>query len=441
MNDLARRSEPATLRTIPTPWTPYAIAFSPDGTRLAIGGGSFYGRGGILLVDCTSDRIRLFRHDELPPLGDGTVSGLCFAADARHLVASVWRYRQYGGRVAVFEIDGLELRGGAAIDIEYARSSSPWALATGLVLHNGKALVRNHRAAIEDQVFATPLSGAVHRGPTTAFGNQRLVVVNDLVITGNQGEPTAREVSRSRPVVATTSRHGGGRLVVAPLTNLASPTLIDAEACASITAVARVGDRLISGGSRGELDAWSLDGRWKQQRLRNAAAGDPIAERDKALAPMYGSLHSIADICAIPHRGAASVSVGGQLCLFDPASTAVPRIVQAPRSPRSLAAHPDGAALAVGIKDGSDATCKSRVVILDMRTSIEPAWCTPAVRSLADLAATHRSPETFAVLADALEQAGCDPGLLRHLRHHDHALASCWAIDALVAAATSHSSV
>jgi hypothetical protein len=39
--------------------------FSRDGTRLAIGGGSWYGFGGILLVDLASGDTRLFPTAEL----------------------------------------------------------------------------------------------------------------------------------------------------------------------------------------------------------------------------------------------------------------------------------------------------------------------------------------------------------------------------------------
>ena len=91
-----RRTALATLRTIPTPWTPYALAFSRDGGRLAIGGGAYNGSGGILLVDHASGRSRSFSHEDLPQLGGGSVSSLCFSADESHLVASVCGSGQHG---------------------------------------------------------------------------------------------------------------------------------------------------------------------------------------------------------------------------------------------------------------------------------------------------------------------------------------------------------
>ena len=38
------------VRTLRTPWAPYSVMFSRDGTRLAVGGGSWYGNGVILLL-------------------------------------------------------------------------------------------------------------------------------------------------------------------------------------------------------------------------------------------------------------------------------------------------------------------------------------------------------------------------------------------------------
>jgi hypothetical protein len=51
----SHRSDRATLpsvrilHTIPVPWTPYAVTFSRDGKRLAIGGGTYMGNGGIII--------------------------------------------------------------------------------------------------------------------------------------------------------------------------------------------------------------------------------------------------------------------------------------------------------------------------------------------------------------------------------------------------------
>jgi hypothetical protein len=418
----------AILRTIPTPWTPYAIVFSRDGGRLAIGGGAYHGRGGILLVDHDSGHRRLFSHEDLPQLGGGTVSGLCFSANGKHLVASIWGSGQRGGRVVVFEVDGLELHHGHAIAMDDSSYGRFVALTTSVALHEGTALVRNHRGVVGTMIRALPLPDDVDRGQVQPCGSQRLVVVGDRVVTGNHGEIAMVEQPGGPPYVG---QHAGGRLVVAAIDNPASPEVIDVEDGSSISAVARVGDRLISGGRRGELDAWSLDGRWQRQRVRDAPQHAPPPGANLGLMSTY-QVSSIADICAIPHSGAASVSIGGELCLFDAATSFVSHVAPGPGSPRSLAAHPDGGALAIGIKQRGVEAPRSIVVVLDLRTPIMPAWRSPAVLSLAQ-AAARGDADAFVVLGDALEAGGGAPEILRHLRDHDHALTSCWVVDALVA--------
>ncbi|HSS00833.1 MAG TPA: hypothetical protein VLM79_27435 [Kofleriaceae bacterium] len=417
-----------TLRTITTPWTPYALVFSRDGGRLAIGGGAYNGRGGVMLVDHASGHSRVFSHEDLPQLGGGAVSGLCFSADARHLVASSWGPRQRGGRVVVFEVDGLELRPVHAIELDYSGNARFVALASGVALHQGMALVRNHRGAVSDLVLKVALPDVVHRGAVQPSGSQRLLVIGDRVVTGNHGE---LEVIDDPHLLLGLRQYGEGRIVVASIDDPGSPEVVDVEGNSSITALARAGDRLITGGRRGELDAWSLDRRWQRQRIRDATRREPPSVRDLGLTSTY-LVDSIVDVCAIPHGGAASVSIGGELCLLDAATAFASHAAPGPGSPRSLAAHPDGGALAVGVKQRGIHAPRSIVAIVDLRAPIEDAWRTPVVRSLAQ-AASRGDAEAFVVLADALETAGGSAPLLHHLRHHDHALTSCWVVDALVA--------
>jgi len=71
---------------------------------------------------------------------------------------------------------------------------------------------------------------------------------------------------------------------------------------------------------------------------------------------------------------------------------------------------------------------------------VQPAWLTPAVTSLATAAYEERSLPSgeldlarLAVLADALEEAGCsDPDLLGHLRSPGPHVRGCWAIDLIL---------
>jgi hypothetical protein len=73
--------------------------------------------------------------------------------------------------------------------------------------------------------------------------------------------------------------------------------------------------------------------------------------------------------------------------------------------------------------------------------AVEPAWLAwdgGAVRALAEAAYTQRVPplgtldrERLLVLADALEEAGHDEGLVAHLRGPGPHVPGCFVVDAL----------
>jgi hypothetical protein len=71
---------------------------------------------------------------------------------------------------------------------------------------------------------------------------------------------------------------------------------------------------------------------------------------------------------------------------------------------------------------------------------INPAWQTPAVVSLAQAAYDNRvlpagtlELDRLAILADALEEAGCDSAdILNHLRQPGEHVRGCWAVDRLL---------
>jgi len=73
--------------------------------------------------------------------------------------------------------------------------------------------------------------------------------------------------------------------------------------------------------------------------------------------------------------------------------------------------------------------------------TIDPSCLTPSVKALAQAAYEYRlvpsgelDPARLAVLADALEEAGCqDQGLLSHLREQGSIhVRGCWVLDALL---------
>jgi hypothetical protein len=67
------------------------------------------------------------------------------------------------------------------------------------------------------------------------------------------------------------------------------------------------------------------------------------------------------------------------------------------------------------------------------RAVMLPAWRTETVTRLARWAYDERAFDTLPVLADALEDAGCDtPALLEHLREPGPHARGCWALDLIL---------
>jgi hypothetical protein len=72
--------------------------------------------------------------------------------------------------------------------------------------------------------------------------------------------------------------------------------------------------------------------------------------------------------------------------------------------------------------------------------AFDPAWRTPAVLAQAQAAYDNRTlpagtlePDRLAVLADALEEAGCaDPDILGHLRGPGPHVRGCFVVDAIL---------
>ncbi len=71
--------------------------------------------------------------------------------------------------------------------------------------------------------------------------------------------------------------------------------------------------------------------------------------------------------------------------------------------------------------------------------TLDPAWATPAVLSLARAAYDERvlpsgriDPARLAVLSDALEEAGADEAILTHLRTPGPHVRGCWALDLIL---------
>jgi hypothetical protein len=99
----------------------------------------------------------------------------------------------------------------------------------------------------------------------------------------------------------------------------------------------------------------------------------------------------------------------------------------------------------VGLREESDSTDSGRLIQeifgnpfrLEL---IEPAWLTPAVKQIAQAAYDERilpagnlDPARIAILADALEEAGCmNRAILGHLRSPNSHVRGCWLVDSVL---------
>jgi hypothetical protein len=438
------------LRTIVTPWAPYSVTLSRDGTRLAVGGGTWYGSGGILIADISSGVTELFPCDRLPGspgsrAGAPTVSGVCFSADDRHLAASTWTSGQHLGPTVVFEVDGLHLTHRETFHSRHEgdlRDPTP----TGVLLAGNYLVTHNHRAAVAHVVAvrALPRRLGVDRGPAPHhLTSARLVTARGCVISGCDGltprqdlEAGAggRDLGRAADGLVVVPLKGDGRDVeVVPVHDLHRVTAIGAGPS---------GEEFVTGGLDGELDLWSWVGGWMQHRLRPATARGVANHPDLDLTWATYTPSSVVGVCSLASGERwASVSAGGEVCLWDRTSLTRSWELPEPGSPRSLAAHPDRLWVAVGVKKGGFARPQSAVVLAEvMPTRLDPAWRTPTAQALARAVDEQRpSPEgpldplTLAVLADALEESGCtDTEVLAHLRNHGRRLRGCWVIDQLL---------
>jgi hypothetical protein len=291
--------------------------FSRDGTRLAIGGGVFYGNGGIVVVDLFSEGTELFRCDDLPHAQDDwvpAVSGVCFSDDDQHLAASSWRGRHHYAPTLLFEVSGLKLIYKATLK-ERVRGFS--VCPTGVLLSNGYTITRNHWASA-NEVFVISESprelGINADNIAQHLTNSHLAVVRNQVITAvDKGLVSVELDGKTRKL-----------------------QLIPVQASREVTAIAATpdGQGFLTGGLDGEMDKWSWEGRWRQQRLRELTCSPSV----RAICYLSGDL------------GLVAVSSSCRLDFIVRDESVRSWQSPTPGSPRALAAHPTRNWIAIGMK-------------------------------------------------------------------------------------------
>lgn len=403
--------------------------FSHDGTRLAIGGGSWYGAGGILVHDLASGAESVLACASLPealraPNRFGpTVSGVCFSPDDRHLIATTWSASHRIGPTLVFAVTGVELVFEGHVPISYsANTFSP--APTGLNVDGARLVVRHYNAPIEDVVSTLALPSEVDRSPSPRYlTGHRVAICGDEAITGSHGLRT----------------EDGAGLVVAGLDSERPRRLVATREQAPVTAVGATTSptELVTGTRDGALDRWRFDADWQRTRLRPPTEGSwqPVVAVEVTWATY--TWRSVVAICSLAGGDRmACATAGGELTVWDradPSGSMQSVQLRAPGTPRSIAAHPDMPLVAVGVKQGHFDHPRSCVALCDLeRPPITDAMRTPRVIAVARLHQRSNDLTTLGVLADALEDLGADVRILHHLRHHEPRPTRCWVIEELI---------
>jgi hypothetical protein len=413
------------IERLPVAWSPYAVTFSHDGTRLAIGGGTWYGLGGITLIDLRTreradhpigaldpsllETAASLRRAATAP--QRSVSGLAFTSDDRHLLASTWTSGVRRGAAIAFEIDHLELRQVAA----YV-SREPL---TGIHAHRSGAVIRIWRTEAHETLGTLQwgaelqLAGAGRPELTS----HRIALARGNAFTGDHG-----------------AQAGSARLdpsVIARPLDRAKVAVHRADHDSTVSAIGTQGDALIVGHASGRLAAWS----WQDSRpVLDHVLGDiPTVENDAALWAIYQRT-SVVGLCSLADGRGAAITAGGMLATWAPGKPIDTWPLPVLGTPRAIAASPDRALLAVGVKSNRGPTSDSSVAIIELDPDeLAESWRTPRATQVAAAFDPQRplDPITLGVLADALEEAGAPPRVLHHLRTHDHRLRTCWVLDQL----------
>jgi hypothetical protein len=397
------------------PWTAYTVTFSGDGERLAIGGGTFYGAGGIAIVELASHALHAIPLATLEPDGGtfgGTASGLQWTRDDRHLFASTW-----GSRYNPAPALALRVRDGAlevAGKLPIRGSAAP----TGIVTTGNTAYLRmrgSHR-----DVLATGSWKDLEldpEPPVQHLTGNRLVLARERVVTGDH----LISLDRGDPLRA--------GLLVRQLGDSVT-THVVASDLAHITAIGVTADgNLITGTEIGELDLWTWGPHGPVVSRRLGVIPLPIVVPDASWITYRPS--SVVAICCLADGSIAAVTAGGMLAISRTNERLVVWPIPAPGSPRSIAAHPDRAVVAVGFKRGGFVAPESPVAMIEIEPqTIDPAWRTERVLAIAAQARMLEAA-TLGVLADALEEIGAAPRVLAHLRTHDPRCTRCWVVELL----------
>lgn len=374
-----------TVWSLETPWAPYSVMFSNDGTRLAVGGGTWYGEGGVMFAEletgtfrCTaaSDLLATIPNQRNAP----SIAGVYFSADDRYLAVATRGSGQSYRPSHLFAVEALELAH-RSVMVHRSEDTIGRPFATGVQLAGSSMITRHNAAFLADCV-------AVHETPPRLdcrgddsrqhLTHSRMVVRRGRVLTGGGGSLALVEWR------ADLGRRESGKvavgLVSAPFVGGGAVEVVPVRACARVTAIAALPGQedFLTGGLDGELDRWSGDDGPAQVRLAvpadeleraSAPFVQPPTSPDSSHPPITWATYkprSVIAICTLcDGQRWVSVDAGGRLRLWRGDTLLAAWTLPTPGSPRCLAAHPTEPWIAVGIKQGGFARPTSTVLVLE----------------------------------------------------------------------------
>ena len=345
--------------------------FSHDGSRIAIGGGTWYGDGGIILARLSTGETGLFRCANLPRAphqGIPAASGVCFSADDSLLAASTRNARLHYSPTFLFEVSGLHLAHRDTL-VQHYKDCLSDPCPTAVILHGDYVIARNNATILTDVFAAWKLPQGVAKGaandPVLHLTHTQMVVVRDTVVSGGGGS------LRLGGWRSDTGDYEWGKaadgLVFAALTSeLRQAWAVPVDSCRRITAIASAahGDAFVTGGLDGELDEWSWNGTWVRESLRSSTAAKTATA---GLAWATYTPNSIIGVCRLSDtRRWASVDASGEVQVWT--DRTLLRTWQLPifGSPRALTAHPANGWIAIAVKQTRFGKNESVVALVDV---------------------------------------------------------------------------
>jgi WD40 repeat protein len=329
---------------------PYGLDFSPDGRKLAVGTGAWYGHGGVSLIDLATgsgSNVRFLPADYTSETGadaadlpvadffdsELTVSGVAFDGSGHFLAVCGWKRRHGGSAVFLFSVADNKLVHHSTLDSRGGLAAAP----TGVCFMADQLFARSMAESRAEIFRAHDLPATVDANPRFAHrSHARVVVVDDQIITGGVRIPHAHPDARGW--------HENGLAIGPDVRSVDSPG-------SKVTAIlAHPDGRLITGGNNGELHEWEFDGEWKpgrrlQKKTRRAM---PEGYKKTTYRP-----ESVVGLCALDDGRFFSVDGGGTIAEWHDDAIANTYDIPQPGSPRCIAVHPDtpaGPTLAVGVK-------------------------------------------------------------------------------------------